>query len=119
MIETNSLNDLKKQWKESDMTRKEETKIATEFEKGVEWADEHPKLVTIPLEEIENVAKEIIDKDWQVQQDKLWAMIERNLLAKFIEKACKWLKEQSCCGYIEDTDVDEFIKQFKQAMKEE
>ena len=36
-----------------------------------------------------------------------------------IEKACKWLKEQSCCGYIEDVDVNEFIKQFKQAMKGE
>lgn len=35
-----------------------------------------------------------------------------------IEKACKWLKEQSCCGYIEDTDVNEFIKRFKQAMQE-
>ena len=35
-----------------------------------------------------------------------------------IYKACEWLKEQSCCGYIEDTDVDEFIKQFKQAMQE-
>lgn len=36
-----------------------------------------------------------------------------------VEKACKWLKEQSCCGYIEDTDVNEFVKQFKQAMKGE
>lgn len=36
-----------------------------------------------------------------------------------IYKACEWLKEQSCCGYIEDIDVNEFIKQFKQAMKGE
>lgn len=35
-----------------------------------------------------------------------------------IEKACEWLKEQSCCGYIEDINVNEFIKQFKQAMQE-
>lgn len=37
----------------------------------------------------------------------------------FIDRACKWLKEQSCCGYIEDTDVNEFVEQFKQAMKGE
>ena len=35
----------------------------------------------------------------------------------FIDRACKWLKEQSCCGYIEDTDVNEFIKRFKKAME--
>ena len=92
--------------------------MATEFDKGIEWADEHPKLVTIPFEEIENVAKEIIDVAWQEQQDRLWNMIERNLRALFIRKACNWLKEQSCCGYIEDINVNEFIKQFKQAMQE-
>lgn len=34
-----------------------------------------------------------------------------------IDKACEWLKEQSCCGYIEDIDVNKFVEQFKQAMK--
>lgn len=98
------------------MTKKEETKMATEFNKGTEWADEHLKPIT--CEAIENVAKEIIDVAWQEQQDRLWNMIERNLRALFIRKACNWLKEQSCCGYIEDINVNEFIKQFKQAMQE-
>ena len=38
---------------------------------------------------------------------------------EFIEKACLWLKEQSCCGYIEDVDVNEFVEQFCKAMKGE
>lgn len=89
------------------------------FTDGAHWADEHPKPVRVTFKEFEDAAKEVMDKDWQEQQDRLWNMIERNLRAQFIRKACKWLKEQSCCGYIEDTDVNEFIKQFKQAMKGE
>ena len=34
-----------------------------------------------------------------------------------INKACEWLKEQSCCGYIEDIDVNEFVEHFRKAMK--
>lgn len=94
------------------------TEIMQALAFALRWADEHPKLVVIPPEEIEDVAKEVIDKDWQVQLDRLWDMIERNLRAQFIRKACNWLKEQSCCGYIEDINVNEFIKQFKQAMQE-
>ena len=36
-----------------------------------------------------------------------------------IEKACEWLEEQSCCGYIEDIDVNEFVAQFRKAMQED
>ena len=104
------------------MTKKEETKMATEFEKGVEWTDEHPKLVTIPFEEIENVAKEVIDKDWQVQLDRLWDMIERNFRVLFIRKACKWLKDYAHMYVSEttgDINEDELISAFCKAMKEE
>lgn len=89
--------------------------MATEFDKGIEWADKHPY---ISYEDIENAAKEVIDKDWQVQQDMLWTMIEKNLLAKFIEKACEWLKEEypKAAAYYEHPD--NFIGQFKRAMKE-
>ena len=86
------------------MTRKEEIRQAAEsfdikiisnpwtlFEKGAEWADAHPKPIT--YEAIEDVAKEVIDVDWQKLQDRLWNMIERNLRAQFIRKACKWLNE--------------------------
>lgn len=97
------------------MTRKEEIKMATEFDKGTDWADSHLKPIT--CEAIENVAKEIIGDNPQL--DKLWEMIENNLRDRFIDKACEWLKEQSCCGYIEDIDVNEFVEQFKQAMKGE
>lgn len=104
------------------MTKKEEIKMATEFDKGTEWADEHPKLVTIPFEEIENVAKEIIDKDWQEQQDRLWNMIERNLRVLFIRKACKWLKDYAHAFVSEttgDLNEDDLIYAFLKAMKGE
>lgn len=110
------------------MTREEEIERAAEafdikiisnpwtlFQKGAEWADAHPKPIT--YEAIENIAKEVIGDNSQL--DKLWEMIENNLRDKFIDKACEWLKEQSCCGYIEDIDINEFIKQFKQAMRGE
>ena len=35
-----------------------------------------------------------------------------------IEKACEWLNSQACLGWIEDVKADEFIEQFKKAMKE-
>lgn len=36
---------------------------------------------------------------------------------ELIERACRWLKEQSCCGFIEDVDVNIFISNFKKAME--
>lgn len=93
--------------------------FADALRRGAQWADKHPKPVRVTFKEFEDAAKEVIDKDWQEQQDRLWNMIERNLRAQFIRKVCKWLKEQSCCGYIEDIDVNEFVEQFKQAMKGE
>ena len=102
------------------MTRKEKIRQAVEFEKGVEWADEHPKLVTIPFEEIENVAKEVIDADWQKQQDRLWNMIERNLRVLFIRKACRWLKRYAHLYVSEttgDLNEDELINDFCKTMR--
>lgn len=101
------------------MTGKEETKIATEFNKGTEWADKHPH---ISYEDIENVAKEIIDKDWQERQDGLWNMIERNLRALFIRKACKWLKLYAHIYVSEttgDLNEDDLINAFRKAMSKE
>jgi hypothetical protein len=108
------------------MTREEEIKLTADkycldeytrlgFVAGAEWADEHPKLVTIPLEEIENVAKDVIDKDWQARQDRLWNMIERNLRAQFIRKACDWLLEWETH---QGEDI-EIVELFKEAMKGE
>lgn len=84
------------------MTREEEIERAAEvfdikiisnpwtlFQKGAEWADAHPKHIT--YEAIEDVAKEVIDVDLQL--DKLWKIIENDLRDKFIDKACKWLDE--------------------------
>lgn len=114
------------------MTRKEEIRQAAEsfdikiisnpwtlFEKGAEWADAHPKPIT--YEAIENVAKEVIDEDPQL--DKLWDMIENDLRDKFIDKACEWL---DC--YIDNylfidaenkagIKWDDFINDFRKAMK--
>lgn len=99
------------------MTKKEETKMATEFNKGTEWADYYLKPIT--CEAIENVAKEIIDVAWQEQQDRLWNMIERNLRALFIRKACKWLKDYAHIYVSEttgDINEDELINAFRKAM---
>ena len=100
------------------MTKKEETKMATEFNKGITWADEHPH---ISYEDIENVAKEVIDTDWQKLQDRLWNMIERNLKVLFIRKACKWLKDYAHTFVSEttgDLNEDDLISAFRKAMKE-
>ena len=35
-----------------------------------------------------------------------------------IEKACEWLEKQSCCGFIEDVDVNDFVERFRKAMEE-
>lgn len=37
---------------------------------------------------------------------------------QLIDKTCEWLRSQSCCGYIEDIQVDEFIKKYKKALEE-
>lgn len=87
---------------------------------GAKWADEHPKQIEIPVEDIEEISKEIISKDWQARQDRLWAMIERNLRAKFIRKACKWLKDYAHIYVSEttgDLNEDDLINAFRKAMK--
>lgn len=89
------------------------TEIMQALAFALRWADEHPKLVVIPPEEIENVAKYVIDKDWQAQKDKLWVMIERNLRAKFIDKACDWLALQA--QYV---NIDGFRKAMKSGSSE-
>lgn len=61
------------------------------FIDGAHYADSHPKRITYKA--LEDAAKEVIDEDWAARQDRLWAMIERNLRAKFIDKACKWLRD--------------------------
>lgn len=38
---------------------------------------------------------------------------------EMIKKACEWLESKSCFGYIEDVKADEFIEDFKKAMKGE
>lgn len=107
------------------MTRKEEIRQAAEsfdikiisnpwtlFEKGAEWADTHPKPIT--YEAIENVAKEVIDEDPQL--DKLWKMIENDLRDKFIDKACEWLKnnfEELTRLHLDDIVIDKFRKAMK------
>ena len=58
------------------------------FLRGAEWADSNPY---IRYKDIEDVAKEVIDEDPQL--DKLWDMIENDLRDKFIDKACEWFEE--------------------------
>ena len=36
-----------------------------------------------------------------------------------IDKAVEWLEKQSCCGFIEDIDVNDFVERFKKAMEGE
>lgn len=101
------------------MTKKEEIKMATEFNKGTEWADKHPYIC---YKDIEDVAKKVIDVDWQERQDRLWNMIERNFRAQFIRKACKWLKDYAYM-YVSETTGDlnegDLINAFRKAMREE
>lgn len=83
------------------------------FLRGMERADSTPY---IRYKDIENVAKEVIDKDLQL--DKLWKMIENDLYDKFIDKACKWLEndfEELTRLHLDDIVIDKFRK----AMKEE
>jgi hypothetical protein len=47
-----------------------------DFEAGAKWADEHPKQIEISLEDIEELAKEVIPDDWVKRQ-----------------MAMKWLRE--------------------------
>ena len=101
------------------MTNKEEIKMATEFEKGTKCADKHPYIC---YKDIEDIAKEVIDVDWQELQNRLWNMIERNLRALFIRKACKWLKDYAHM-YVSETTGDlnegDLINAFRKAMKED
>jgi len=76
----------------------------------------------IKMDEIEQAAKEVINKDWQEQQDRLWNMIERNLRVQFIRRACKWLKDYAHTFVSEttgDLNEDELINAFHKAMNEE
>lgn len=36
---------------------------------------------------------------------------------ELLDKACEWLLDQACCGWIEDVEANEFVERFKQAMK--
>lgn len=77
-----------------------------------------PKLVAIPLEEIEDVAKEVVDEDWKVRQDMYWTMIERNFRAKFILKSCEWLMRNIYEYSASSNGIqrDKLIEDFKKAM---
>lgn len=74
--------------------------------------------VEISLEEIEKVAKEVVDEDWQARQDRLWAMIERNLRAKFILKSCEWLMRNIYEYSASSNGIqrDKLIEDFKKVM---
>ena len=69
--------------------------------------------------EAKKFAKEI--DDWEIAEDVQDAFEQGALWADrtMIDKACEWLEEQSCCGYIEDIDVNEFVEQFRKAMEED
>jgi len=80
----------------------------------------------IKMDEIEQAAKEVINKDWQEQQDRLWNMIERNLRVQFIRRACEWLRveldKEEELHYIHVHGFDKerreiFLDNFKKAMK--
>ena len=90
---------------------------------ALEWADTHPKPVVIKKEDIKKLAKEVVTKDWQEQQEKLLDMIERNYRAHFMRSACKWLERHlhhdNVGGFWADaTSVEEFINQFKSSCSE-
>ena len=106
----------------SHMTSDKDMQVAfaDALRRGAEWADEHPKRIT--YEALENAAKEVIDEDWIERQDRLWNMIERNLRAQFIRKACEWLKNYAHIYVSEttgDLTEDELINAFRKAMKGE
>ena len=95
------------------------TSFSAGYKEGVEWADKHPKPVTISMEEIEEVAKDYITKEWQERQDRLWEMIERNFKAKSIIKTCDWLYEQLNNGNIsvDRIPMTELIENYKKIMR--
>ena len=74
--------------------------------------------IVIPYKEIEEISKEIIDKDWSRLQDNLWSMIERQHLYNFIQKAEKWFYEQFVKGNISTNKVsmDSLVENFKHTM---
>ena len=43
----------------------------------------------------------------------------RKTMQDFLEKACEYFNNISCCGYIEDIKVEYFIENFKRAMEGE
>lgn len=102
----------------NDMVRKEETKMATELKKGLECVDKYP---CIRYKDIEDVAKEVIDEDPQL--DKLWKMIENDLRDKFIDKAYEWLNKRLNdynIPWIENEycwSKEIFLQQFRKAME--
>lgn len=100
-----------------DNESKEGRVAKASFIEGAEWVDTN-KHVIIPYEEIEQVAKEVIDKDWIKIQDNLWSMIERQHLYNFIQKAEKWFYEQLVKGNIstDKISMDSLVKNFKHAM---
>lgn len=114
------------------MSRKEEIRQAADaidirlisnpwtlFQKGAEWADAHPKKVELTMDEIEQAAKEIIDKDWEKQQEIIWEYIRRQLKYGIINEACDWLRTYAECFHNDTTEefcLDEMIESFKEAM---
>lgn len=101
----------------SHMTSDKDMQVAfaDALRRGAEWADAHPKQIEISLEDIEELAKEVIPEDWVERQETLWDMIRRNQRAQFITKACEWLEE-----FMQMTPSKKtFIKRFEQAMKGE
>ena len=98
------------------------------FEQGARWADEHPKQIEISLEDIEELAKEVVPDDWVKRQDTLWEMIRRNQRAQFIDKACEWIRaeldKEEELHYIHVHGFDKerrevFLEDFRKAMKGE
>lgn len=91
--------------------------IYNAFIAGAEWADEHSKIPTITMSEIEDVSKELITKDWKAIQDNLWEMIVRNILYKFTNKACEWLRLHMPFGEVDKKLRDDVIDEFKNFMR--
>ena len=99
--------------------------FADALRRGAEWADEHPKQIEISLEDIEELAKEVVPDDWVKRQDTLWEMIRRNQRAQFIDKACEWLEKKACLYVWNNCEQGEhgihkiMLEDFRKAMKGE
>lgn len=96
-----------------------EYELEAAFDEGAKWADEHPKQIEISLEDIEELAKEVIPDDWVKRQDTLWEMIRRNQRAQFIDKACEWLDDYltfSVAEWDEGVTTQRVIDKFRKAM---